>query len=119
MKYSKLDLPIWRSRAPIWAAPSSLKNSPAASTRLAVIENAASALEVVKAHVVGEIGGRNALIIDDMISTAGSVRSPCRPREYGAKSITVMATHPVFCGRACERLNGMQVRELLVCDTIE
>ena len=40
-------------------------------------------------------------------------------REYGAKSVMVMATHPVFCGRAYEHLNGMPVRELVVTDTIE
>ena len=76
--------------------------------------------EVVKGHVVGEIKGRNALIVDDMISTAGSVRQAVETAlEYGAKSVLVMATHPVFCGRAFERLNGMPIRELAVCDTIE
>ena len=76
--------------------------------------------EVVKGHVVGEIKGRNALIVDDMISTAGSVRQAVETAlEYGAMSVSVMATHPVFCGRAFERLNGMPIRELAVCDTIE
>jgi ribose-phosphate pyrophosphokinase len=76
--------------------------------------------EVVKGHVVGEIKGRHALIVDDMISTAGSVKQAVETAlEYGARSVIVMATHPVFCGRAFERLNGMQVKELAVCDTIE
>ncbi|HYF51785.1 MAG TPA: ribose-phosphate pyrophosphokinase, partial [Planctomycetota bacterium] len=76
--------------------------------------------EVVKGHVVGEIKGRNALIVDDMISTAGSVTQAVQTAlEYGAKSVIVMATHPVFCGRAFERLNGLPVTELAVCDTIE
>jgi ribose-phosphate pyrophosphokinase len=39
-------------------------------------------------------------------------------REFGAKSVLVMVTHPVFCGRAFERLNGLPVQELAVCDTI-
>ncbi|MEI6233809.1 MAG: ribose-phosphate diphosphokinase [Planctomycetota bacterium] len=91
------------------------------NARLAVIEKRRIGdSEVVKGHVVGEIAGRNALIIDDMISTAGSVSvAVSTAREYGAKSVTVMATHPVFCGRAYERLNGMPIRELIVCDTIE
>ena len=91
------------------------------NARLAVIEKRRIGdSEVVKGHVVGEITGRNALIIDDMISTAGSVSVAVNTaREYGAKSVTVMATHPVFCGRAYERLNGMPIRELIVCDTIE
>jgi ribose-phosphate pyrophosphokinase len=76
--------------------------------------------EVIKGHVVGEIKGRNALIVDDMISTAGSVKQAVETAlEYGAKGVLVMATHPVFCGRAFERLNGMNVMELAVCDTIE
>ena len=76
--------------------------------------------EVVKGHVVGEIKGRNTLIVDDMISTAGSVKQAVETAlEYGAKSVILMATHPVFCGRAFERLNGMNVSELAVCDTIE
>ncbi len=76
--------------------------------------------EVVKGHVVGEIKGRNTLIVDDMISTAGSVKQAVETAlEYGARSVILMATHPVFCGRAFERLNGMNVSELAVCDTIE
>jgi ribose-phosphate pyrophosphokinase len=76
--------------------------------------------EVVKGHVVGELKGRNALIVDDMISTAGSVTQAVHTAfEYGAKSVMVMATHPVFCGRAFERLNGLPVTSLTVCDTIE
>src|SRR5205085_4861272 len=65
------------------------------------------------------IAGRNALIVDDMISTAGSMRVAVETAiEYGAISVTVMATHPVFCGRAYEHLRDMKVRELIVCDTI-
>ena len=76
--------------------------------------------EVAKGHVVGEIKGKHVLIVDDMISTAGSVTQAVQTAtEYGARSIIVMATHPVFCGRAFERLSGLQVRELAVCDTIE
>ena len=91
------------------------------NARLAVIEKRrVGDSEVVKGHVVGEIDGRNALIIDDMISTAGSVSVAVQTAlEYGAKSVMVMATHPVFCGRAYERLNGLPVSELVVCDTIE
>jgi len=76
--------------------------------------------EVVKGHVVGEIKGRNALIVDDMISTGGSMLQAVHTAiEYGAKSVYVMATHAVFSGRAFERLNGMPVTELAICDTIE
>ena len=88
---------------------------------LAVIEKRRTTEgDVIKGHVVGEIKGRTALIVDDMISTAGSVTQAVQTAlEYGAKSVLVMATHPVFCGRAFERLNGLPVSELAVCDTIE
>jgi ribose-phosphate pyrophosphokinase len=76
--------------------------------------------EVMKGAVVGDIKGRDALIVDDMIATGGSIAQAVNiALEYGAKSVSVAATHPVFSGRAFERLNGMQVRELCVCDTIE
>ncbi|MFH0938268.1 MAG: ribose-phosphate diphosphokinase [Planctomycetota bacterium] len=76
--------------------------------------------EVIKGHVVGDLKNRNALIMDDMISTAGSVAQAVHTAlEYGAKSVIVMATHPIFCGRAFERLNGLPITELTVCDTIE
>ncbi|MBI3832016.1 MAG: ribose-phosphate pyrophosphokinase [Planctomycetes bacterium] len=75
--------------------------------------------EVEKGHVVGDIKGRNVLVVDDMISTAGTVSQAVHTAmEFGAKSIAVMCTHPVFCGRAFERLNGLPVSELAVCDTI-
>jgi len=75
--------------------------------------------DVEKGHVVGDIKGRNVLIVDDMISTAGTVTQAVHTSiEFGAKSVRVMCTHPVFCGRAFERLNGLPVVELTVCDTI-
>jgi ribose-phosphate pyrophosphokinase len=76
--------------------------------------------EVVKGHVVGDIRGRDVLIVDDMITTAGSITQAVHTAlEYGAKSIYVAVTHPVFSGRAFERLNGLPVKELAVCNTID
>jgi ribose-phosphate pyrophosphokinase len=76
--------------------------------------------EVVKGHVVGDIRGRDVLIVDDMITTAGSISQAVHTAlEYGAKGIYVAVTHPVFSGRAYERLNGLPVKELAVCNTIE
>jgi ribose-phosphate pyrophosphokinase len=87
---------------------------------LAIVEKRrTSDTDVEKSHVVGDIEGRNVLIVDDMISTAGSVTLAVDTAvEFGAQSVMVMVTHPVFCGRAFERLNGLPVRELAVCDTI-
>ena len=88
---------------------------------LAVIEKRRTGdNDVVKGHVVGEIKGRDAMIIDDMISTGGSIQQAVQTAlEYGARSVYVAATHPVFSGRAFEKLSGLPVREIAVCDTIE
>jgi ribose-phosphate pyrophosphokinase len=76
--------------------------------------------QVVKGHVVGEIKGRDALIVDDMITTGGSVVQAVETAlEYGARNVLVSVTHPVFSGRAYERLSGLPVKELSACDTIE
>lgn len=75
--------------------------------------------DVGRGHVVGDILGKSVFIIDDMISTAGTISQAAHVAvECGAKEVYTMATHPVFCGRAFERLNGMPVKELVVCDTI-
>jgi ribose-phosphate pyrophosphokinase len=75
--------------------------------------------EVERGYVVGEIRGRNVLIMDDMVTTGGTLRQAVEvARECGAREVLAMATHPIFCGRAFERLSGLPVKELAVCDTI-
>ncbi|MCX7804430.1 MAG: ribose-phosphate pyrophosphokinase [Planctomycetota bacterium] len=75
--------------------------------------------EVERAHIVGDIAGKDVVIVDDMISTAGTIVEAVRGcLEMKCRSISVLATHPVFCGRAYERLSGLPVREIAVCDTI-
>ena len=75
--------------------------------------------DVEKGVVVGNLKGRTVVVVDDMISTGGSIHQAVHTAlEFGARSVMVMVTHPVFCGRAFERLNGLPVKELAVCDTI-
>jgi ribose-phosphate pyrophosphokinase len=75
--------------------------------------------EVEKGEVVGEIRGRNVLIVDDMITTGGSMFQAVQTaRQFGARDVYAMATHAVFCGRVFERFNALPVSELAVCDTI-
>lgn len=70
-------------------------------------------------YVIGDVDGKNALIIDDMIDTGGSI---CRGvealRKAGAKDIYVACTHPVFSGAAIENLNLAPIKELVVTNTI-
>ena len=69
--------------------------------------------------VIGEVRGRHVLLVDDMISTAGSITEAARTcHEYGAKSVRIAATHGVLCGPARERLRDAPVEEIVLTDTI-
>ena len=71
------------------------------------------------ANVIGEIGERDAIIVDDMITTAGSITNAIRTaRQYGARRVIPVATHGVLCGEAFERLSEVGLDELVVTDTI-
>ena len=62
-------------------------------------------------HVIGEIEGRNCVIMDDMIDTAGTlVKAAEVLKERGAKSVYAYCTHPVFSGPAIERIAGPRTR---------
>jgi len=70
-------------------------------------------------HIIGEVSGRDALIIDDMIATGGSVAQAVRiAREHGAQRVFVGATHAVFCGNAIEKLTECRPDGVVVTDTI-
>ena len=77
-----------------------------------------SGSEIAVEHVIGDVKGRNAIIVDDMISTAGSITEAARVlKANGAKEITICVTHGVFCGPAVERLNACPAERILVTDT--
>ncbi|MEO5734608.1 MAG: ribose-phosphate diphosphokinase, partial [Rubrivivax sp.] len=70
-------------------------------------------------HVIGEIEGRNCVIMDDMIDTAGTlVKAAEVLKERGAKSVYAYCTHPVFSGPAVERIHASQIDEVVVANTI-
>lgn len=70
-------------------------------------------------NLVGEVKGKNVLIFDDMISTAGTICSASKlAKEEGAKKITVIATHGLFSGPAYERLLDSCIDEILISDTV-
>jgi ribose-phosphate pyrophosphokinase len=70
-------------------------------------------------HVIGEIDGRNCVIMDDMIDTAGTlVKAAEVLKERGAKSVFAYCTHPVFSGPAIERIRGSQLDEVVITNTI-
>ena len=81
--------------------------------------------ERAKANVVGsmtaigDVEGRNIIIVDDMIDTAGTIcMAADMLMEKGAKSVRAVITHPVLSGAAYERINASQLQEVIVTDTI-
>jgi ribose-phosphate pyrophosphokinase len=71
-------------------------------------------------HVIGDIEGRNCVIMDDMIDTAGTlVKAAEVLKERGAKKVYAYCTHPVFSGPAIERLSkGEALDEIVITNTI-
>jgi ribose-phosphate pyrophosphokinase len=70
-------------------------------------------------HVIGEIDGRNCVIMDDMIDTAGTlVKAADVLKERGAKNVYAYCTHSVFSGPAIERIKGSKLDEVVITNTI-
>ncbi|MEX0992590.1 MAG: ribose-phosphate pyrophosphokinase [Solirubrobacterales bacterium] len=70
-------------------------------------------------YVVGDVEGKAAILVDDMIDTAGTLIEAARVcRESGAAHVFAAATHGVFSGPAYERLAGPEIEEIVVTDTI-
>ena len=75
--------------------------------------------EVASMEVIGEPEGRNIVLIDDLVDTAGTL---CKAAdilmERGALSVRAVATHPILSGPAYDRIANSQLKELVVTDTI-
>ena len=70
-------------------------------------------------NIIGEVDGKDILIVDDLIDTAGTFVSAIEAiKEKGAKEIFGAITHPVLSGSALERINNSKVTKLFVTDTI-
>jgi ribose-phosphate pyrophosphokinase len=70
-------------------------------------------------HLVGEVRGKRALIVDDEIATAGTVLESAEfVLREGARDVSVAATHAVFSGQAVARLRASPIAEVVVTDTI-
>jgi len=70
-------------------------------------------------HIVGEVEGRDVIIVDDMIDTGGTLTQAVPALvEKGAKRIFASCTHPVLSGAAVERIEGSALEEVVVTNTI-
>jgi len=71
-------------------------------------------------YVIGEIEGKTAVILDDMIDTGGSVSNVAKVmKEKGAKKIIICATHGLLNGKAVERLSSCPAEKIILLDTID
>jgi ribose-phosphate pyrophosphokinase len=87
---------------------------------LAVLTKERPAQQVAEiSYVIGEVEGKTAVLVDDMIDTGGTLRAAAQTvRDAGAKRIFVAATHPVLSGNAFANLASSEFEEIVVTDTI-
>lgn len=70
-------------------------------------------------NVIGEIEGKNVVIVDDIIDTAGTITKAAQVlKEFGAKSVYACATHAVLSGPAIERIENSAMKKFIVTNTI-
>ncbi len=70
-------------------------------------------------NIIGNIEGKSVILLDDMIDTAGTVVQGANAlKEAGALEVSVCCTHPVLSGPALDRIEGSDIKEVVVTDTI-
>jgi len=70
-------------------------------------------------HIIGEVGDRDVIIVDDMIDTAGTITQAVTAlKKEGARRIFASCTHPVLSGPAIERIESSAIEEVVVTNTI-
>jgi ribose-phosphate pyrophosphokinase len=87
---------------------------------LAVIDKRRTGPNVAEVmHLIGDVKDKTAIILDDMIDTAGTLTQAARAlKEHGAKSIFACATHGVLSGPAIDRINDSEIEAVVITDTI-
>ena len=75
--------------------------------------------EIQSMTVIGDVEGRNIVLVDDIVDTAGTLCTAAdMMMDKGAKSVRAVCTHAILSGKAYERLEGSKITELIVTDTI-
>ncbi len=70
-------------------------------------------------NIIGDINGKNVILVDDMIDTAGTIANAANAlKKFGAKDVYACCTHPVLSGPAIERIENSEIKELIILDTI-
>ncbi|MGH7376456.1 MAG: ribose-phosphate diphosphokinase [Candidatus Methylomirabilales bacterium] len=89
-------------------------------TSLAFIDKRRTGVNEAKVmHIVGEVAGKDVILVDDMIDTAGTItQAVFSLKEAGARRIYASCTHPVLSGPAVERIDASGIEEVVVTNTI-
>ena len=75
--------------------------------------------EVSNLQIIGNVEGKNVILLDDIIDTGGTIcKAAARVKEYGAKQVYVMCTHALLSGNALDKLEESIVDKFIITDTI-
>jgi ribose-phosphate pyrophosphokinase len=87
---------------------------------LAILNKERPAQQVAEiGYVIGDVAGKTAVLVDDIIDTAGTLKAAARAvHDAGARRVYAAATHGVFCGNAWENLAAAGLEQIVVTDTI-
>jgi ribose-phosphate pyrophosphokinase len=87
---------------------------------LAIVDKRRSAIDTTEVmNIIGDVAGKDVVMLDDMISTAGTLCNGAKAiDEAGAKSIMACATHAVFAGDACQRIMDSPISEVVVTNSV-
>jgi len=98
-----------RTLADVMHAPIAIVDKRRTDSGVAIMEN-----------VIGDVKGKNAILVDDMIDTAGTITEAASIlKKYGAKDIYVLATHAILSGPAVKRLKNSKIKEIFTTNTID
>lgn len=75
--------------------------------------------EIASMQVIGDVKGKNVVLVDDMADTAGTICKAANIiKEKGAASVRAICTHPILSGKAYENIEVSELEELIVADTL-
>lgn len=75
--------------------------------------------KVESMRLIGEVEGKDVILIDDLVDTAGTIcKAAALLKEKGAKTVRAACTHPVLSGKAYENIENSVLEELVVADTL-